>query len=355
MIDTKRTEARGVFEGAGTPFQSDLAPGSGECIPCSVAPGSPEQVTFSVIITCYFEEKSIDEFYSRLSATLRALGRSYEIIFVNDGSTDGTLARLRAIQAADPQVSVVIDLFKNSGQRAAVTAGIAEAIGRNLVFIDSDLQLDPEELPLLVEEFDKGADIVSGFRKERHDPPMRLFYSKIANAIMRRVSKSRVSDFGCTYKIYNGALVRAFNYSPLRLFNQVDVIAQAQRIREVAVTHHERRYGKSGWTFGKLLQFNMDNLVRLSETPFQILGVVCLGISLLLLLRIALEFVHPFTILGRVTNEMILYGLIISLLVTLSALSVIGEFAIRSFLALQRSPLYIVRHVWRRRDTRGLS
>ena len=112
-------------------------------------------IEFSVIIACYYEEKSIETFYQRLSDTLKSLNRSYEIIFVNDGSTDKTFEKLTAIFHKDPNVSAVIDLFKNAGQPRAYTAGIVQAKGRAMVFIDSDLQLDPEELPRLVDKYDE--------------------------------------------------------------------------------------------------------------------------------------------------------------------------------------------------------
>src|SRR4051794_26964491 len=119
----------------------------------STTPGGLRpDIDFSVCITCYREEKSIDEFYRRLSATLESLQRSYEIIFVNDGSKDGTWEKLKAIFAQDVRVHAVIDLFKNSGQQAAATAAASEMRGKALVLIDSDLQLAPEDLPRLVAE-----------------------------------------------------------------------------------------------------------------------------------------------------------------------------------------------------------
>ena len=156
--------------------------------------GNPESPEFSVIITCYYEEKSIEEFYTRLSGTLESTGRSYEIVFVNDGSTDKTFDRLQSIFDKDPHVRVIMDLFSNAGQGCAITAGITEARGRHFVFMDSDLQLDPEDFPLLLAEFDKGADIVTGWRKERHDSLSRVIPSKLANVIMRRVSRHKSSS-----------------------------------------------------------------------------------------------------------------------------------------------------------------
>ncbi|MGD9874724.1 MAG: glycosyltransferase family 2 protein [Kiritimatiellia bacterium] len=300
---------------------------------------------FSVIITCYFEEKSIDEFHARLSSAMQKLGRPFEIIFVNDGSTDGTWEHLKAIYEKDSNVTAVIELFRNSGQAAAMVAGFMEASGRNFIFMDSDLQLDPEDLPLLVAKFDEGMDFVSGSRKNRKDSLMRIIPSKIANVIMRRVSNSQLTDFGCTMKIMRNELVRAFHAGPSRNWSLVKVIAQAGRVAEVSVNHHPRKYGKSGWTFRKLFATNMDNLVRLSRRPFQILGLLCLLGALLFIFRVVVGWFLPFSILGDITNGFVLNALIVSLFIVVAILCAIGEFVIRSFLALQRDPIYIVKEI----------
>ena len=310
--------------------------------------GNPESPEFSVIITCYFEEKSIDEFYGRLSKALESLGRSHEIIFVNDGSTDKTFEHLKAIFEKDPKVSAVIDLFKNAGQAAAMTAGFTHARGRHFVFMDSDLQLDPGELPLLVAKYDEGYDLVSGCRKNRRDSLSRVLPSKIANMIMRKVSKSKLTDFGCTFKVYNAALIRAFDYGPFKPWRPAYVIAQAQRCVEVPITHYPRKYGKSGWTFRKLFAYNMDNLVGISDRLFQYLSVFCLIFALLFVARITLAWLLPFSILTQITNGLILNVLVLSLVMILGVLSVVGEFLIRTYNTTQRYPAYIIREIAKR-------
>lgn len=304
-----------------------------------------EKPEFSVIISCYYEEKSIDEFYGKLSNAMNSLNRSYEIVFVNDGSTDKTFEKLKMIFDKDPHVTTIIDLFKNAGQGPAVTAGINHAKGKNFVFMDSDLQLDPEELPLLVSEFDKGVDIVSGCRKNRKDSVFRIIPSKIANIIMRRVSESNFTDFGCTFKIINGKLVRGFDFGPYKTLSTPNLIAKAQRCVEVPVTHYPRKYGKSGWTFRKLFRYNADNVVRLSERPFQILGVICFFFAFLFIIRIVLSIVFDFSVLTEITQGLLLNVAIISLLTIVSVLCLVGEFVIRNFLALLRYPSYVIRDI----------
>ena len=303
---------------------------------------SPE---FSVIITCHYEEKSIEEFHSRLSNAMNPLGRTYEIVFVNDGSTDKTFEKLVQIYDKDPNVTTVIDLFRNSGQLAAMTAGIAHARGRHYIFMDSDLQLNPEELPLLINEFDKGTDIVSGYRKNRGDSFLRKLPSKVANIIMRRVSGHDVRDFGCTFKIYNGDLVRAFEFGPFKTFQTAYVYSKAKKAVDVPITHNARKYGKSGWTFLKLFSFLMDNVVGVSQRPFQLLTLLCVVTAGVFFLRILSAWLWPFSILPEITTGMILNVLLFHLLLTLAVLAAIGEFVIRNFASLQNYPIYIVRQI----------
>ena len=307
--------------------------------------GNPE---FSVIVTCYYEEQSIEEFHGKLSAALQKLDRTYEIIFVNDGSTDKTFDVLKTIYEKDKNVSTIIDLFKNAGQLSAMTAAITYASGQDFIFMDSDLQLEPEELPLLLAEFDKDNDIVSGCRKNRKDSIFRIIPSKIANVIMRKVSVSNFTDFGCTFKIINGRLIRGFDLGPYKTLRLPNVISKAQRCVEVPVTHYPRKYGKSGWTFKKLFAYNTDNLIRLSQRPFQILGVLCLSFAFFFIIRIAISWFFDFTILPAITMGLLLNAVVISALVIISILCLIGEYVIRNFLALQRYPTYIIRIIRRK-------
>jgi glycosyltransferase involved in cell wall biosynthesis len=307
---------------------------------------------FSVLVTCHYEEHSIEEFHARISATMESVGRSYEIIMVNDGSTDNTIEKLKDIFQRNPRVTAVIDLFKNSGQAAALTAGICQARGSALVYMDSDLQLAPEEIPLLIREYDKGYDVVSGYRKNRKDSLFRIIPSKIANMIMRKASRSTFRDFGCTFKIFNAQLVRAFDFGPFHVFSTPDVISRAGRSCEVPVTHCPRKYGKSGWTFRKLWNYNMDNIVSMSERPFQLLALVSFVLAVLFGLRVVIDYFTPFKILAGVSTGLLLNAVVISAFVIVTILCMIGEFTVRSFVASRRLPKYIVKEMLRREPER---
>lgn len=303
------------------------------------------QPEFSVVITCHYEENSIEEFHSRLSGALESLNRSYEIVFVNDGSTDKTFEKLKMIFDKDPHVTTIIDLFRNTGQLGAMTAGINYAKGGHFVFMDSDLQLDPEEIPLLIAQFDKGFDIVSGCRTNRKDSLFRIISSHFANLIVRKVSRHRVTDVGCTFKIFDGRLIRAFELGPFKKFQTPYVYSKAQKYIEVPVTHHPRKYGKSGWTLKSLFAFHMDNLVGISRRPFQFLSLFCVITAMIFFIRIISAWFLPFSILPEITLGLILNIIIFHLLITLAVLSSIGEYVIRNFISLQAHPIYIVREI----------
>lgn len=304
----------------------------------------------TAIVTCYNEEQSIDEFHARLVRALRAQQRSFELVMVNDGSADDTFSRMRALFESDPTIAVVIDLFRNAGQAAAITAGVTHARGRIILLMDSDLQLDPNDVGLLLTEYDRGRDVVSGYRQYRKDSPIRTIPSRLANWFMRRASRSELRDFGCTFSLFNAVLLHAFRLSPTRLFSPVQVIAATARVADVPVSHASRRYGASGWTLAKLWDYNMDNVVTMLRRPFQIVGGGCLALALLFGLRILSTAFFDFSILATVTTGLLLNVAIISLFVTIGLLCLIGEFVVRNFVTSQQMPKYIIRTLLSRRE-----
>jgi glycosyltransferase involved in cell wall biosynthesis len=307
--------------------------------------------SYSVLVSCYYEEKSIDEFIHRLIAAIAASGRQIEIVAVNDGSTDGTFARLQELFHAHEQIGAVVDLFRNSGQAAGLTAAVLQARGEHYVLLDSDLQLDPEELPRLLAKFEEGFDVVSGYRERRRDPWQRLVYSKVANVIMRRASGKTLRDFGCTFKVYDGRIIRAFDLGPHKVLNQIELISAAATVAETPVTHHERKFGRSGWTLRKLLDLNTDHLLDLSRRPFQYLGAATALAAVALILRILLDRWIGGVFLPEVSNGLLLNAIVVTLLVTVAIQALTGELVLRSFTSLRRRPAYIVRRSLQRNDS----
>ena len=162
---------------------------------------------------------------------------------------------------------------------------------------------------------------------------------------MQKLSKSKLTDFGCTFKIYHGELIRAFNYGPLKLYNPVYVIAQAQKCIEIPVSHFPRKYGKSGWSFKKLMDYNMENLMGLILKTFQVIGFWSIVMTLLLVLRIVVDGFYSFKVLSMVSNGLLIITILFSMFVTLKVLCLIGEYVVRIFSVTQKNPNYIIKKI----------
>jgi undecaprenyl-phosphate 4-deoxy-4-formamido-L-arabinose transferase len=312
----------------------------------SVEPEHP--VEFSVIISCYREATSMREFHARLHAVLAGLGRSFEIVYVNDGSTDGTLDVLLAIYENDPSVGLVIDLFRNSGSAAAVAAGCEAARGRHFIFMDSDLQLDPEDLPRLVAAFDDGVDLVNGVRRGRRDPWPRKVASRIVNLVLRRMSGAQVLDLGCTFKVANGRLVRGLAPGPYRVLNPVHLAAAARDCANVPVAHHPRAHGSSGWRFSSFVALTVDTVLGLSRHPFQTLSLLNAVLASAVILRIVAALFTSRTVLPAVSNGLLLSVGLLTLATIFGVVCLVGEYVLRTHRSVEGPPRYVVRSIWSR-------
>jgi len=216
----------------------------------------------SIVIPAYNEEDSILPLARSLHDVLVRLGRTFEVIFVDDGSTDSTPVRLEEILTIDARVRVV-QLATNAGQTASLAAGIQEARGRYIIALDADLQNDPRDIPLLVEKLDEGYDIVSGWRRDRKDRLWtRRVPSNAANRIISLVSGVHLHDFGCTLKGYRAAYIRQVPlYSDMHRFLPAFATSVGARVCEVVVQHHPRRFGRSKYGMGRIYRVVMDILL----------------------------------------------------------------------------------------------
>lgn len=308
------------------------------------------QPDYSIIVCCYFEEKSIEEFIRRLILPLRDAKISFEVIVTNDGSTDRTFEVLSQLFEQYKEISVISDLFKNSGQLAAMSCGITQAKGKHFIFIDSDLQLDPEQTPMLITEFEKGFDIVSGKRVNRKDKFSRQITSRFANKIMAHVAKHKLTDFGCTFKVYNGSLVRSFNFGPYKRWKTSFVFSRAGNVIEIPVNHHPRKYGSSGQSIRGLVNFLFDNIIGLSDRPFLLLTGFLGILAVVFFIRIAIAFVFDFSIIGNVTPGLLLNVAMIQILMILMCSSMIGEYVFRTYLRCENDPIYVIRQQLKREE-----
>lgn len=274
----------------------------------TTAPGDFLQL--SVVIPVHNEALNVKPLAESLTAVLERYGRSYEIIFVDDGSSDATFTNLRALHAADSRIHVV-RFTRNYGQTPALAAGFDHASGAVVVAMDGDLQFHPEDLPGLVDKLDEGWDIVSGWRDRSHDPGTRSLPSKVANMMIASVSGMKMRDFGSTYKAYRRDMLQNLKlYGELHRFIPALAHRYGASIVEVPVQWSPRRFGKSHYGLWRTWRVLLDMiavkfLLSYSAKPLRIfgsLGLVSIGIGILfalLTLLMKLPFLGGYNITGN--------------------------------------------------------
>jgi glycosyltransferase involved in cell wall biosynthesis len=232
----------------------------------------------SIVVPLFNEEATIDPLHRRLSAVLARIGRTAEIIYVDDGSSDGTYFALCAIGAGDPAV-VLVKLARNYGQTAALAAGFDRARGTVIVAMDGDLQHAPEDLPRLLDKLDEGYDIVSGWRERRVDNYWtRRVPSRVANWLIAKLSGVRLHDFGTTFKAYRASAIKGISlYGDLHRFIPALASARGARIAEVPITNVQRPQNKSHYGLSRTWRVAADLitvrfLLRYSTRPLHIFG-----------------------------------------------------------------------------------
>jgi glycosyltransferase involved in cell wall biosynthesis len=241
------------------------------------------ELDVTVLVPVLNEEGTVEELAGRVASTLDGLSRSFEIIFVDDGSTDSTAERVRAAHAADRRVKLV-RLRRNFGKAAALTAGFDRSHGRILITLDGDLQDDPDEIPRLLGTLEsEGLDLVSGWKKERRDPLSKTLPSKLFNWATRKLAQVDLHDFNCGFKVYRREV---FEQVPVygELHRYIPVLASRRgfRVGEVVVRHHRRRSGASKYGWDRFYKGLLDLLTVLFITkytrrPLHLFGVIGLA------------------------------------------------------------------------------
>jgi undecaprenyl-phosphate 4-deoxy-4-formamido-L-arabinose transferase len=241
--------------------------------------GSPPDV--SVVVPIYDEEATVDELYRRTVAALEGAGVPFELIFVDDGSRDGTFQKLERLHDADPRVRVV-RFKRNFGQHPAMHAGLARARGEIVVTLDGDLQNAPEDIPKLVQAVEDGADVASGRRARRKDSWGRTLPSRLINAMLRRFTRVDISDFGCAFNAYRRSAVEPMLGSiGKQKFTKALVLSGGASVVEVDVAHSPRQ-GSSRYSPLRLTRLALHVLAGFWPQPIQWIGVA-LGIVCTLL------------------------------------------------------------------------
>jgi glycosyltransferase involved in cell wall biosynthesis len=298
-----------------------------------------------VVVPFYQNEDSVIDIHQRLTAVLTSMNVDYEMIYVNDGSRDSTAEKLREIWSQDDHVTV-LNFARNFGQRAVWTAGLSETRGDIVVTIDGDGQLDPNDIPKLLEPLRQGMDIVSGWRVKRHDPVFRRLGSWLANWSVRKLGGVKLKDFGCSLRAYRGDFLDQLDFGIHRLYDKAAALSLTDAVTDVPVSHFPPT--GSGWTLINLVRYWADNLITFGDQFFLRVGFWAGGSIVFVVLTTALALLG--IDLGSFTIPLILLGF--ALIIGLLAL--VGVAATRAIRETQRQNCYMVKtrlpRRWRQKE-----
>ncbi|MBN2092102.1 glycosyltransferase family 2 protein [candidate division KSB1 bacterium] len=286
----------------------------------------------SIVIPLLNEKESLTELYERIRAIVQQLQKTYEIIFIDDGSSDGSDKVLLDLHKQDKNVKI-IQFRKNYGKSAALAEGFARVQGEYVITMDADLQDDPQEIPRLIQKLDEGYDLVSGWKKKRYDPLSKRVPSKFFNWFVSKVAGLRLHDFNCGLKIYRKEVVKTLKlYGQLHRFIPMLAHWQGFRVSEIPVQHHPRKYGESKFGVSRFTSglFDLITIIFLSKfkkRPLHLFGVAGLiaflsGMAISLYLTIERIFTRSY-----LSNRPILFLGILLIIVGIQFVSIglLGE------------------------------
>ncbi|BCL60943.1 dolichol-phosphate mannosyltransferase [Desulfomarina profundi] len=308
----------------------------------------------SIVIPLLNEEKNIPLLYQELNEVLSAIDHEYEILFIDDGSTDRSLELLKEIQEKDSHV-VVISFRKNFGQTAAMAAGFDYAEGDVIITMDADLQNDPHDIPKLLVEIEAGNDVVTGWRYDRKDAFInRRLPSIIANKIISKTTGVNLHDYGCTLKAFKKEVIKNVRlYGEMHRF--IPAIASGMGIdfTEVKVNHRPRRFGSSKYGISRTIRVILDLmtvkfLLSYATRPIQVfglMGVLCGGIGFLIALIMTIQ--RQFMGVPLADRPLLFLAvLLIFIGIQFISLGLIAELQARTYHESQSKPVYFVKHVF---------
>ena len=313
----------------------------------------PKMLEVSVVIPIYNEEGNIRELYTKLNDVLSIITENYEVIFVDDGSTDNSFNILKEINTENKNV-VVVKFRRNFGQTAALSAGFDHFKGDVIITMDGDLQNDPEDIALLLTKINEGYDIVSGWRVDRKDPFFtKKLPSKFSNWLASKLTGVKLHDFGCTFKAYRREVVENINlYGEMHRYIPALASQMGVSIAEVKVRHHPRQHGKSKYGITRLIRGMLDLitvkfLLSYSMRPLQLFGIP--GI-----ISLFIGFViGAYLTVGKLFFDMsladrpllLLAVLLIFLGVQFITMGLLGEIITRTYYEIQGKPIYAVKEI----------
>lgn len=307
----------------------------------------------SITISVYNEEDNLFILYDKLINTLSTMECTYEIIFVNDGSTDTSAEKLNELSERNSRVKV-IHFTRNFGQTAAMMAGFDHAIGEIIIPMDADLQNDPADIPHLIAKLNEGYDVCSGWRKERKDSPLKkVMVSKIANKLVSKISGVRLKDYGCTLKAYRKNVIKGVKlYGEMHRFIPVYASWEGAKITELPVKHHPRIHGHSKYGLERTFKVLLDLIVitfldNYAKKPIYIFGGAGLLCGLLSIGSLSyatwLKLVHnisfiltPLPVLSAMTMLAAFMCILMGLL---------AEMIMRTYYETQQKSIYLIGNV----------
>ncbi len=298
----------------------------------------------SIVIPVYNEQEVLPVLFARLYPALDALQRSYEILFVNDGSRDRSTILLRQQFERRPEVTRVLQFAANFGQHRAILAGFAHSRGRYVITLDADLQNPPEEIGRVVAELDAGYDYVGTIRISRKDVAWRRAASKLVNFIRDRTTRVRITDHGCMFRGYARTVVDAVNQcTEYNTFVPALAFTFAMRPVEIRVAHEDRGAGKSKYSLFRLMRLNFDLMTGFSSAPMQLFSGFGIVIAMLSVLFVAYLAVRRLVVGPEAEGVFTLFAIAFFLIgVALFGVGLLGEYVARIYDEVRHRPRYIV-------------
>jgi glycosyltransferase involved in cell wall biosynthesis len=312
-----------------------------------------DQLELSVVIPIYNEQDNIEQLYRDLKQVLEGLAKSYEIVAVDDGSTDSSFEVLRELHRGDDLLKVV-RLRRNFGQAAAFAAGFDSAVGEIIVSMDADLQFDPADISKLLDKISEGYDIVSGWRADRRENFLtRRLPSMAANWLISRITGVELHDSGCSLKAYRSEVIRNVRlYGELHRFIPALASSIGVHLAEVPVSHYPRRHGKSKYDLSRTLTVILDLLtvkflLSYATRPMHVFGLLgMLSFAVGTVIAAYLSFIRLF--LGSpIANRPLLFLAILLIFVgvQLVTMGLLGELTIRTYHEAQGKKIYVIREM----------
>jgi glycosyltransferase involved in cell wall biosynthesis len=311
------------------------------------------EIFLSIVVPIYNEVESLPQLIETIATTLQSEQYQYEIICIDDGSTDGSSELLTNLARFRNDLKAVI-LRRNYGQTPAMAAGFKHVQGKIIITLDGDLQNDPKDIPKLINKLEEGYDLVSGWRKERKDDKVkRLLPSRMANWLIGEVTGVKLHDYGCSLKAYRSEVVADLNlYGELHRFLPALAYIEGAKIAEIPVQHHARRYGKSKYGLGRTFRVLMDLFTiffikKFLTRPMHIFGLFGL-ITILLGIALGAYLTYLKLFLGASIGHRPLLILAVFLFMTgvqLFSFGLLAELGMRTYHESQKRPIYRIREV----------